>query len=331
MKRYLFLLPVLSCLSVNLHAEEFVEWVGANSGVNWSAGQIQAEGAGAGPENAPPAIARMMACRAAVVDAQRNLLESISGVRVEGNTIVANMMVESDIVKTSVSGLLQGARVIKRDALDDGSCIVQMTAPLGGRFATDMYQQVFEGEALTSIVPGLNAQPTAAFENVIIAFINDGLNYFVPRAKASESVPWQDAIDQLSMRINSLEDLISTHPSIVEVKDTGPTGLVLDARGSNFIPSMSPNIRQIREGIIYPDKKHRETRKQRGQLVSLFTRDLGTAQRHPTVGERPIVLKALRTWGKTRTDIVLGSASSEQLMALVKNGFLNDSGVIIVL
>ena len=90
--------------------EEFVEWVGANSGVNWSNGQIQAEGAGVAPEGQPPSRAKLFACRAAVVDAQRNLLESIKGVRVEGTTVVANMMVESDTIRTSVNGVLQGGQ-----------------------------------------------------------------------------------------------------------------------------------------------------------------------------------------------------------------------------
>ncbi len=104
-------------------------------------------------------MARMMACRAAVVDAQRNLLESIEGVRVEGTTVVANMMVESDMIKTSVSGLLQGAQVVKRDPQSDGSCLVQMTAPLGGKFTTDVYQQVFENVPVSSIEPKFTPLP----------------------------------------------------------------------------------------------------------------------------------------------------------------------------
>lgn len=320
------LLILLFCIvTVSASAEEYIEWVGANSGVNWSSGRIQSEGAGVGPDNMSPGIARMMACRAAVVDAQRNLLESIQGVRVEGTTVVADMMVTSDIIKTSVSGLLQGAQVVKRDSQADGSCLVQMTAPLGGRFTTDVYQQVFKEAPVISI--GQKFTPFTA----IAGFVDKSLEFFVTGAFAGEIPPWREALDRLSARISALEDLLSTHPAIVEVKDTGPTGLVLDARGSNFIPSMSPKILKLRAGVIYPNRKHQLSRRDRGQLVSLFTRDLNTARRHPTVGERPIVLKALRTYGNTRTQIVLGIQSSNRLLALVKAGFLDDSGVIIVL
>jgi hypothetical protein len=49
------------------------------------------------------------------------------------------------------------------------------------------------------------------------------------------------------------------------------------------------------------------------------------------VGERPIVLKALRTWGDTRTEIVLNNDASTQLEAMISDGFMQDAGVIIVL
>ncbi len=313
-------------------AEEFVEWVGANSGVNWSAAQIEAEGAGIAPDNAPPSTGRMMACRAAIVDAQRNLLESIEGVRVEGTTVVANMMVESDVIKTSVSGVLRGARVVNREPQSDGSCIVRMTAPLEGQFAQKIYDEVLVPEQLaqTPLIENLSEEFTTTLTQIFGA----GLEFLIPAATAADTLPapeWQDALDKLTARLSSLEELVSNHPSVVEVKDTGPTGLVIDARGSNFIPSMSPRVRQLRAGILYPNAAHQDERKERGQLVSLFTRDLDTAKRHPVVGERPMVLKALRTFGDTRTQIVLGSQSSTRLKGLIEKGFLKDSGVIIVL
>lgn len=333
-----------SSFTATAGAEEFVEWVGANSGVNWSAAQIEAEGAGTAPDNAPPSTGRMMACRAAVVDAQRNLLESIQGVRVEGTTIVANMMIESDIIKTSVSGVLRGARVVNREPQSDGSCIVTMTAPLEGQFAKKIYDEVLVPEQLATIKPFkdninnstemVTDQLSSEFTTTLTQIFGAGLEFLIPSANAADTLPaqeWQSVLDKLSERLSSLEELVSNHPTIVAVKDTGPTGLVLDARGSNFIPSMSPKVRQLRAGVLYPNEAHQGERKERGQLVSLFTRDLDTAKRHPVVGERPIVLKALRTFGQTRTQIVLGTQASAQLKELIAKGFLKDSGVIIVL
>ena len=67
-------------------ADDYIEWIAANSGVNWTNGSAVAEGAGLAKPGTPPSLAKMMACRAALVDAQRNLLESLQGVRVEGIT-----------------------------------------------------------------------------------------------------------------------------------------------------------------------------------------------------------------------------------------------------
>ena len=312
-----------------VQAEEYVEWVGANSGVNWSSGQVQAAGAGVGPQGRPPSMAKLIACRAAVLDAQRNLIESIHGVRVEGTTVVANMMVESDTIKTSVSGLLQGASVVNRTPMDDGSCEVTMTAPLGGKFTAQVYDHVFTNKNARISIDRLKGTLLATLGE----FAGSASRFLIPTAKAAETrLPeWQVAVDRLSKRLSSLEDLLSTHPLVVQAQDAGPTGLVLDARGSNFIPSMTPKVRKLRAGVIYPNPKHQTALQERGQLVSLFTRDLDTARRHPVVGERPVVMKALRTWGATRTEIVLGTESSDRLAKLVKDGFLADSGVIIVL
>ncbi|HIG39055.1 MAG: hypothetical protein ABGY96_14925 [bacterium] len=312
-------------ISFGAHADDYIEWVGANSGVNWSSGQVTAEGAGVAPADKPPSTAKLLACRAAVVDAQRNILESIQGVRVNSATVVTDMMLDSDVIKTSVSGLVKGATIVKRAPQDDGSCLVQMIAPIGGKFAKDIYTEVLGADVNTI------ASPTDPNREWIHRIVNSSLNVLVPQSFAEQQMPWQEAIDNLSQRIEALEELISTHPGIIEVKDTGPTGLVLDARGSNFIPSMSPRIRKIQSGVLYPNSKHQTNARDRGQLVSLFTRDLATARRHPIVGDRPVVIKALRTFGDTRTEIVLGKDASERLQALVSKGFLDDAGVIIVL
>jgi hypothetical protein len=329
-----YLLLVLSLCVGPANADDFIEWVGPNSGVNWSAGQIQAEGAGVGRAGAPPSTARLMACRAAVIDAQRNLLESIQGVRVEGTTVVANLMLESDTITSSVNGLLQGAQVVKREPQEDGSCLVKMTAPLDGKFAKDVYKETLPATQASLWMPMINTPTQARGVDLWLGqLFGQGMTLLITPAQAADvSAPaWQDAIDRLTTRMSALEALISTHPAVITVKNAGPTGLVLDARGSNFIPSMTPKIRQLQAGVLYPNSTHQAERIERGQLVSLFTRDLDTARRHPVVGERPIVLKALRTFGDTRTEIVLGTEASGSLQALIEKGFLSDSGVIIVL
>ena len=71
---------------------------------------LKAEGFGFADANRfPESQARLMAVRAAKIDAQRNLLETINGVRVTAGTTVKDMALESDIIGTRVKGMLQGS------------------------------------------------------------------------------------------------------------------------------------------------------------------------------------------------------------------------------
>ena len=98
----------------------------------WNEGRITAEGFGTPPANAYGAKANIMARRAAIVDAQRNLAEQVNGVQVDAETTVENFVINSDIVKTKVSALIKGAIVVEEHAMPDGSYRVVMSMPLYG-------------------------------------------------------------------------------------------------------------------------------------------------------------------------------------------------------
>jgi hypothetical protein len=74
--------------------------------------------------------ARLMAQRGAIVDAQRNLLEIVNGVLVEGQTTVKDLVVQSDEVKTKVSGMLKGASQVGKTRYEDGVAYVRLRIPL---------------------------------------------------------------------------------------------------------------------------------------------------------------------------------------------------------
>ncbi|HBY38343.1 MAG TPA: hypothetical protein DEH24_02935, partial [Alteromonas sp.] len=78
-------LASFSGVAANAHYEE---WTAAGGKVNWTTGQIAAEGYGLPPANAMGKAGPLLACRAAVVDAQRNLLEATQGVRVTATTVI---------------------------------------------------------------------------------------------------------------------------------------------------------------------------------------------------------------------------------------------------
>lgn len=110
--------------------------VGTTGKVDWTTGVITAVGIGAPPPNpANPAQARAMAERAAQVVALRNLLEAVKGVRIDSTTTVENFMVTSDVIRTQVSGFVQGATVMDKKYMSDGSVEVTVGMKLTGALA----------------------------------------------------------------------------------------------------------------------------------------------------------------------------------------------------
>ena len=94
-----------------------------------SLSMLSAEGFGfADAKRFPESQARLMAVRAAKIDAQRNLLETINGVRVTAGTTVKDMALESDIIGTRVKGMLQGAFEVGTEVnLESGSWVASVT------------------------------------------------------------------------------------------------------------------------------------------------------------------------------------------------------------
>ena len=101
---------------------------------NWNTNTIQVTGMGvSNPALAKtPAHASMMARRAAVADAYRQLAEAVNGVQVDAETTVEQMMLTSDIVKTRISAVIRGAQIVDEGELAGGGYSVTMEIPLFG-------------------------------------------------------------------------------------------------------------------------------------------------------------------------------------------------------
>jgi len=118
----------MSFYATNSIAEPYVEQL-SNGSMNWNSGEASATGIGVPPEKymSNPARARAMAVRAAKVDATRNLLELLEGVRVQSQTLVKDMAVESDLIRTTMAGTVRNASMVgSPHYMDDGSVEVVM-------------------------------------------------------------------------------------------------------------------------------------------------------------------------------------------------------------
>lgn len=114
-------------LSAKVHQE-------SKGSINWEKGSesdIEAIGIGLPPENMG-ARGNVLARRAAVVDAQRNLAEIIQGVQIDSDTVMENLVISSDVVRNKVSAMVRGARIVEEGTNEDGSYFVKMRVPMYG-------------------------------------------------------------------------------------------------------------------------------------------------------------------------------------------------------
>jgi hypothetical protein len=120
-------------------------------------------------------------------------------------------------------------------------------------------------------------------------------------------------------------------PRRPSVEPSFDTGLVLDARGLKGLPSMVPKIvSESGEEIYGPAIVSREYAVQQG--MSVFEKDLKSAQQNPRIMNNPMTVRALRTQGAPACDFVISDADARKIRSASENLlFLKQCRVIIVL
>lgn len=241
--------------------------------INWSTGKVVAVGIGAPPSKpANMAQARAMARRAAITVARRNLLEISQGVQVDSMTLVKDFTVRSDIIRTSVQGVVRNAQVIDTAYMSDGSVEVTMVMSLGGEFANVILPPPPVGTVFPLPPPGTEMPASQVY-----------------------------------------------------------TGMVIDARGLGARPAMAPKIVDESGKEIYGSAMvNREFAVQQGMVG--YAKDLSAAQGNNRVTDRPVTIKALRTSGAAKCDVVISDSDAAKLTSAAENlSFLQKCRVMVVL
>jgi len=104
----------------------------AVDGVDWAAGRVRATGVGMPPQSAGSAAAvRAMTQRAAIVDAQRNLLRTVQQIKLDGGRSVGSMMANGTFSER-IQGFVQGYKVVSERDLEGGRIEIMLELPLTG-------------------------------------------------------------------------------------------------------------------------------------------------------------------------------------------------------
>lgn len=110
---------------------------------DWASQKIQATGQSAvNPAIAIPAQAKLMARRGAEMDAKRNLLERVLGLRLDSSTVVKDMVAESDLINAQTSGFIRDAYVVGEN-FDGSVYTVQMELNLYNVYTTMKTQKIY--------------------------------------------------------------------------------------------------------------------------------------------------------------------------------------------
>ena len=101
--------------------------------VDWNKGVIRAMGIGAGKSTTKnPGLYRAQARRAAIMDAQRNLAETVKGVRVTSDSTMEDLELKYDVVRTQVDAIIKGMNEVSSQLMDDGTYEVVLEMPIFG-------------------------------------------------------------------------------------------------------------------------------------------------------------------------------------------------------
>jgi hypothetical protein len=235
-----------------------------------------------------------MALRAAQLDAYRNLLEVVKGVRVTSESYMGDFVTKSDEVRAAVSGLVRGAQIVKKEYLSDGTVEVTMRMSLSGALMQVILPKVVEVEKTEK--PPVVMPPKQSIE---VAPEKEEVTTVPPAPKAPAGVVY--------------------------------TGLVIDARGIQARPAMSPKILDENGQEVYGSMQvDREFAVQQG--MSGYARDLTAAQTNPRVTNDPITVKGLRTVGAGQSSIVISNADAQMINSAAENlTFLKKCRVMVVL
>jgi len=286
-KLVLFLLM----LSGMIFAKDVIETKGSCS-INWTLGDITCEGESESGQS------RFAARTISKVVAQRNLLEVVKGVRVDSKTTVKDGMLGSDIIKSSVVGVIKGAEILSNVySKEDKSALATIRLRMGK-------------DILQALLRDKNK----------IAWNKKIMNIFslFTTSLHAEDVVYFDEINKPLNDIDTSSNEICTGIIIdaTEVKEFEKAILatLVDKGGSEFYPAdiVSDNTLIHENGSVSYDFDDED------------------ATKHRKVCHSPMKIKAQGIYEKRKSDLVLSHQDIEVLKKY-RNSLLKKAKILVLL
>ena len=109
------------------------------------------------------------------------------------------------------------------------------------------------------------------------------------------------------------------------------TGLVVDARGMDVRPALMPRI-LTEDGQEAYSQSYVLAKYRQKEGIAAYVSDPTAAQSHPKVTDHPLLVKALRAAGNSRTDLVISNAAAQTIHGVTDHlKFLEKGQVILII
>jgi hypothetical protein len=340
----------LLSLSLNAAAEDVIK-ESATGGINWTQGVVYAVGYGTAKANTSPAQKRILSDRAAVVDAQRNLLEITQGVRISSVLTTDKAMQESRETASRVEGLIKGAQVTKRTYSNEVATVT-MAMPIAGKFLQallppEQAQSSFAAPINTNgqriahyQIRGQQQLTLGRVQQAGLTLGHELLAMFIPPARAGQSLVIRDeseakAYKRLLEWMNQADsaDISKVLHLAVENYETNNqfSGLLIDASAvPGFELATVPKIRDQDGNVLYPSEStsYDDIINKRGVTYDF---DLNDAIRNQRVATTPFVIKALSTYKNLPSDLIIDTRDAARVQQSASTvDAMNKAGVLIV-
>ncbi len=270
-----------------------IESTGVTS-INWSESYIEAEGTGKVPESVQEKPkAYVLALETAKANAFRNLLEAAKSVRVDSLTELRDLMRQDEAFKAKVDALIYKSRIEEREfSYSQKTVRVTIRMPL-------------RGDLIRAILPYYKGNKIETAGSM-------------PSAQAATN-------GQASLPVP-----VDSNPVSPEQKSAAlQSGVIINAKGIQPGPALLPRILDETGREIYgPLQVDVETAARTG--FAGYFRNTACPQAESRVESKPIIIKAIRTEGPGRSNILISNVDAERLRAANSvSHFLDKAKVVI--
>jgi len=293
-----FALFLVFFLSQQLSAQEVVQEIEGFGRIDWTKQVIFATGVGIPDSSLPQNVQKTSAIESAKKQALLNMMEIIKNITITSEETVQNLLNNNSFLEKKIEGITRNFRVKDIRHLSTGDTEVDVSYPIYGPLSDLFLPKSFGNGILMKI-----SQPLCP----------------------CCGQPWPEG-KPVPESIN----LIMPNVDIELDEEQKYTGLIIDARGLQLNPALSPKLLNENNNEIYGQSFNN-----RNYAVDIgvvgYINDISIAEQNNRVIDNPIVIKAKEACGTNNTDIIISNSDGLLIHAVASNfNFLERCRVIFV-